>query len=51
MSTLLNKIKSLFETKASHEQFIDSAHSVQELEHRMRSLGTLNMNLLYMSRC
>jgi len=51
MSTLLNKIKSIFETKSSYEQFIDSANSVQELENRMRTLGTLNMNLLYMSKC
>jgi len=51
MSTIINKIKGFLEAKTSYERFIDSANTVQESEDRMRYLGTLNMNLLYMSKC
>lgn len=51
MSTILDKFKSFLEAKTSYERFIDSASSVQESEDRMRTLGALNMNLLYMSKC
>lgn len=51
MRALFTKIKDYLEQRTSYEQFIDSANNVKESEDRMRSLGSLNMNLLYLSRC
>jgi len=51
MSTIINKIRGFFEARTEYERFIDSANTVKESEDRMRHLGTLNMNLLYMSKC
>lgn len=51
MSIILTKLKSFLSQKPGYEQFIDSAHNMKESEDRMRSLGTLNANLLYLSKC
>jgi len=51
MSAFLSRLKNLFTREPSYVQYIDAAHDVREYESRMRSLGTLNANLLYLSKC
>jgi len=51
MSFILSKLKKIFSTEPSYIQYIDAAHDVKGYESRMRSLGTLNANLLYLSKC
>lgn len=51
MSSLLARLKRLFTREPSYVQYIDAAHDVKDYENRMRSLGTLNANLLYLSKC
>lgn len=49
--SLLARLKGLFTKEPSYVQYIEAAHDVRDYESRMRSLGTLNANLLYLSKC